>query len=381
MLDNKEIYEMYYLTHLFLGLLLLTCPANTTSTKIDSGKLEGLCNLFRSHVEVCSETYHGAEWHTCPSHLWSEIMQNLVPVGRRLGAWIRQRIGADAAFWYPLVGYAKTEMAKCDMRELAEIKDEAITWILLNRHLKFDRSKSDSVSKCLLLALRSLRGEELAQVSKLEYNGDRDMFDEINEIVNDPRKARLLDGLKRASRDDAEMSDMIAHLNRWVGRPQRNIGAAILHTAFVEELEDLSVERLRARDVGVPNLQDPELAGLFRFLLSPNVSGELAENESFFEDSVPPSFPYHNYLITFLTQLYVEARSSETCQAGIQIFLRDFRDSTDWRDVLSFNLCAMRGLSRVPDEFFEEYAKLTGREQFALSNILRKAHLPVVQLF
>ena len=50
-------------------------------------------------------------------------------------------------------------------------------------------------------------------------------------------------------------------------------------------------------------------------------------------------------------------------------------------EVLYFNVCAMRGLSRVLDEFFEEYVKLTRREQFTLCNILRKAHLPVVQLF
>ena len=52
----------------------------------------------------------------------------------------------------------------------------------------------------------------------LPYGGNRDRFDEINRIVNDPKKARLLDGMKRATRNDHEMSWMIKSLRRWLAR-------------------------------------------------------------------------------------------------------------------------------------------------------------------
>ena len=50
---------------------------------------------------------------------------------------------------------------------------------------------------------------DLGRVSRLPYRGDNDLFEEINELVDDPKKARLLDGLKRASRNDFEMSHML----------------------------------------------------------------------------------------------------------------------------------------------------------------------------
>ena len=47
----------------------------------------------------------------------------------------------------------------------------------------------------------------------LPYGGNSDRFDEINRMVNDPGKARLLDGLKRAAGNHFEMDRM---LNRYV---------------------------------------------------------------------------------------------------------------------------------------------------------------------
>ena len=38
-------------------------------------------------------------------------------------------------------------------------------------------------------------------------------------------------------------------------------------------------------------------------------------------------------------------------------------DSKDWDEVLSYNACIMIGLSKIPDEFFEEYEKLEDDEQ------------------
>ena len=50
-------------------------------------------------------------------------------------------------------------------------------------------------------------------MSRLPYHGNSDLFEEINELVSDPGKARLLDGLKRASRNDFEMSNMLVSLH------------------------------------------------------------------------------------------------------------------------------------------------------------------------
>ena len=52
----------------------------------------------------------------------------------------------------------------------------------------------------------------------MPYNGEEDMFAEINELVNDPGKARLLDGLKRAARNHFEMDRMLKSLRRWLAR-------------------------------------------------------------------------------------------------------------------------------------------------------------------
>ena len=45
-------------------------------------------------------------------------------------------------------------------------------------------------------------------------------------------------------------------------------------------------------------------------------------------------------------------------------------------EVLSYNACVMMGLSKIPDEFFEEYEKLDEEERRALHEILVDANLP-----
>ena len=65
---------------------------------------------------------------------------------------------------------------------------------------------------------------ELTQVSRLPYGVDSDLFDEINELVGSPMKARLLDGIKRASKNDLEMSRMFVSLRRWMERAMVGIG-------------------------------------------------------------------------------------------------------------------------------------------------------------
>ena len=109
-------------------------------------------------------------------------------------------------------------MVKLNTKELREVMDEAKAWTLLTHYLKFDKSKYDTTLRCLTNTLNSLTAIDLTRVSMLPYGGNRDRFDEINRIVNDPKKARLLDGMKRATRNDHEMSWMIKSLRRWLAR-------------------------------------------------------------------------------------------------------------------------------------------------------------------
>ena len=53
-----------------------------------------------------------------------------------------------------------------------------------------------------------------------------------------------------------------------------------------------------------------------------------------------------------------------------------YRSPKDWDEVLSYNVCVMMGLSKMPDEFFEEYGKLEGKERQTLNKMLFKADLP-----
>ena len=63
-------------------------------------------------------------------------------------------------------------------------------------------------------------------MSKLPYGGDSDRFDEINKLVDNPMKARLLDGVKRASKNSFEMSRMLASL-RQMGRKTKAHGTSL----------------------------------------------------------------------------------------------------------------------------------------------------------
>ena len=114
----------------------------------------------------------------------------------------------------------RDQIVKYAPQELGEIRDEAIAWALLNRYLKFEGKNRVDTLQCLASTLHALTDLELEQVSRLPYHGNSDLFEEINELVNDPGKARLLDGLKRASRNDVEMGNMLAPLRRWLKRSQ-----------------------------------------------------------------------------------------------------------------------------------------------------------------
>ena len=122
-------------------------------------------------------------------------------------------------------------------------------------------------------------------MSRLPYHGNSDLFEEINELVNDPGKARLLDGLKRASRNDFEMGHMLASLRRWLKRSQRSREALVIfYAAFNTEMRSIPIEQLNAETISVPNFQgDTELAGVFSVIFNPRLYSQLDTNKSFLQ--------------------------------------------------------------------------------------------------
>ena len=62
----------------------------------------------------------------------------------------------------------------------------------------------------------------------------------------------------------------------------------------------------------------------------------------------------------------------------MEFALESYRSPKDWDEVLSYNVCVMMGLSNIPDEFFEEYEKLKGKEQYVLNKMLLAANLPIL---
>ena len=210
---------MNYLAYLLLA-LLLTYSVGPSGTKPVSEGVQKLFNTMKYHMATCPKGGSRFSLYEYPSHLWPDIVQNFIPMVSSLGRWIKQRIGAGAAVWYYLTKRLKGQIDKYDPQELGEIRDETIAWTLLTRYLKFEVRNYNGIFKCLKPVLNAVTDLELEHVSRLPYHGNNDLFEEINELVNDPGKARLLEGLKRASRNDFEMSNMLASLRRWLKRPQ-----------------------------------------------------------------------------------------------------------------------------------------------------------------
>ena len=220
--------------------------------------------------------------------------------------------------------------------------------------------------------INNLTDFELKQVSRLPYHGNSDLFEEINELVNDPKKARLLDGLKRASRNDFEMSNMLVSLRRWLKRSEwANESTGIFYAAFNFGMRGIPTEKLNAETISVPNFQgDPELAGMFSVISNSSFYEELESNNSFLEDSLPQSLPGRDHIISLLTRLGDETRDVRGCRNIMELVLRSYQSPKYWNEVLSYNECVMMGLSKLPDEFFEEYEKLEKKERQLLNRMI-----------
>ena len=369
---------MNYLTYLLLA-LLFTCSVGPSGTEPVSERVQKLFNTMEYHVATCPKEGNEFSLYRCPSHLWPELLQNFIPMVSSLQMWIKQRIGAGAVFWDHLIMSLRGQIAKYDTQVLGKIRDEAIAWTLLNRYLDFPTDKSDTFS-CLASTLNALTDLELNQVSRLPYHGNSDLFEEINELIDDPKKARLLDGLKRASRNDVEMSNMLASLRRWLKRSEwEDEIIAIFNAAFDSEMRSIPIEQLNAETISVPNFQeDPELTGVLSVIFNPSLYSQLDISGYFLQNYLPQSLPGRGHIIGVLTRLGDETGGAGGCRISMQSALESYGNPKDWKKVLSHTVCVMVGLSKLPDEFFEEYGKLDETEWFALNTMLYKAEFPVL---
>ena len=100
---------MNYPAYLLLA-LLCTCSVGPSGTEPVSEGVQKLFNTMKSHMATCPKEGRGFSLYYCPSHVWPEIVQNFLPVVSRLQVWVKQRIGAGAAFWYYLANYIKDQI-------------------------------------------------------------------------------------------------------------------------------------------------------------------------------------------------------------------------------------------------------------------------------
>ena len=152
---------------------------------------------------------------------------------------------------------------------------------------------------------------------------------------------------------------------------------AILKVGFNKVLKNVPIDQLRAETAKVPDFKgDQELLGLFQLLSGRGISQRF--KNPLLDESFPTSIPDRDHIISILIGLGPEIKRYALCKRSIQSALLNFRESTYWDDIVSYNVCIMRELSTVPDEFFEEYEGLYESERSVLNSILKRAGLPIL---
>lgn len=370
---------MLYSFYFILLTMLTHLPATSTTTnpdKLEQAHLVKLRDVLKLHLACPLPQNVPLRVYTCPSHFWPEILQTFVPAMDALSAWMKQKLGGD--IWVYMARAQGPKITGYKVETLAGVEEEAKAWMLLNRYLKFNENDAALAYECLAATLGSLTDIDLGQVSRLPYGGDSDRFDEINELVNDPKKARLLDGLKRAARDHFEMSRMLKLLTEWLSREtyQDAFKSRIFNAAFDNNLKIIPVEQLRLKTVTAPDFErDPELVKLFELLLRGDFSTQL-------ESGILPkksvlSFPGRDYIHDFVARIREDTEDNKICRSVIVDIMILFNKQSKWDDTqLLFNKCVMKGMSQLPDSFFEDYLALDNMEHFYLELMLKKASLP-----
>lgn len=367
------MYSFYFV----LLTTLIHFVATARTGQADPEHLVKLRDFVKPYFTCPAQQWY-IKFYTCPSHFWPEIIQKVVPAMEELSAWMMQKLGGD--LWAYMAYTVGPEITNYKVEELVQVEEESKAWRLLNRYLMFasEFHGMERTCECLTITLNSLTDVDLGQVAKLPYGGNSDRFDEINELVNDPKKARLLDGLKRASRDDFEMTRMLKSLTRWLKRPfsEGSFKALIYHTAFKAGLKSMPTERLRSKTVTAPDFEkNTELRDLVRLFFRRDFRAHVMSS-ALSKESMPP-FPGRDYLVDFMTRLREETEGNKRCRESIATTIRVLYMQTELDDIhLSFNMCVMKGLSQLPDSFFNDYQALGEVDQIKFQKMLTKASLP-----
>ena len=124
--------------------------------------------------------------------------------------------------------------------------------------------------------------------------------------------------------------------------------------------------------------EDKELAKLFGLIFVHMPFDNLETSMALLQDSFPRSISNRDYIIGLLSRIIDEARENCVCKTVIMNALRVFRVSTDWDKAMAYNKCVMTELTKLSDEFFEEYATLQNAGYWALNVMLLKANLPLL---
>lgn len=75
---------MNYLIYLVLVPLFI-CTVGPATPSLDLEKLQRLFDAMHRYLAECPKVKTGISFHTCPSHLWPEILQNFVPQAKVWG--------------------------------------------------------------------------------------------------------------------------------------------------------------------------------------------------------------------------------------------------------------------------------------------------------
>src|ERR1700722_17843348 len=154
----------------FILVLLLAHSVGLSGMGLDKERIQKLFGMMQSHVGECMKVRNPYPLYKCPSHLWPNLVHNFVPTIGLMEGWIKQRIGAGADIWIPMLKRTRGKITNYNQRDLCEIRDEVTTWLLLNRYLTFDPSGYYVFQwRCIAEALNRLTALDLERVSMLSY--------------------------------------------------------------------------------------------------------------------------------------------------------------------------------------------------------------------
>ena len=363
---------------IYFALLLLPIhAASTVPEKSAPGKVERLFGRIQAHMATCPKEGASVVLYQSPSSLWPTLLNNFIPALQNLGAWIWDKLGVSDGFWFTLIASHGIALTVCDDKELIEVREEVNAWMLLSRHLAFNPEGETATFRCVNSTLSSLTDSDLTFVSELRHDGNHDLFDEINAHVKDRGKARLLDGIKRATKNVIEMNRMLVSLRRWLGRPGSDMPkVSTFWVAFLPFFHDVPLDQFRKKVTTAPNLKtNQELTDVLQAISKLELHD--LGTEAAVRDSLK-SYPQRIQLVKVLFSLGKETKKNSPHRRFLEYVLKHVKTKEEWDKVRHYSEWVMRKIGELPEEIFEEHSLLSSREQLKLNELLVKAGLPLL---